>query len=271
MTPGGFLAEIVRAARREVGAPGYLDSVGPPAGRSRVSLRAAVERDRARGALVVEFKRVSPGRPDPRLPERPIPEFVGATEAAGVSGYSCLATRARFEGSPSDVRQLAMATARPVLFKDFVVEPVQIDAAERAGASAVLLIARLATEAHLEHPLPELAAYAHDRGLEVLLEFHRSTELSAASGVAADMYGVNVRDLDTLAIERATAFETLRTARERGLAPLLGLSGVEGPVEARAFWRAGVNGILVGSAVARSKTPDRFLKSLFRPEAGGRA
>ncbi len=265
----GFIEEVVRAVREEVARPTYLAQLPavPPA--ARPSLRAAVERDAARGAVLVEYKRVSPGRTDPRLPSRSVPEFVESMRGAGVTGYSCLATRSRFDGSPADVAALARSSGRPLLFKDFVVDPRQVEAARRAGASAVLLIARLAREGHLDRSLAELSRAAHDAGLEVLLEFHGKAELSEAAGVAAEMYGVNVRDLDTLRLERETAETTIAAARDRGFRPLLGLSGVEGPEDAGRFWRAGVDGILVGTAVARAPDPGAFLDTLRATRSGG--
>jgi indole-3-glycerol phosphate synthase len=86
--------------------------------------------------------------------------------------------------------------------------------------------------------------------------------------VAADVYGVNTRNLDTLSIDRATATETLGRARALGLRPLLGLSGVARPSDAAQFWKEGVDGLLVGSAVARAADPVDFLASLRRPADG---
>lgn len=264
-----FLEDVVREMRSAVADPGYLD--GLPADRPgrRPSLRSAVERTADRGALLVEFKRVSPGRADPVLPSRSIDEFVRATEGPAVAGYSCLATLPRFDGSPRDVADLARATDRPILFKDFVLEVRQLDAAVRAGASAVLLIARLETQGLLRVPLATLSREAHDRGLEVLLEWHARSELSGTDGVAADMFGVNVRDLDTLAIDRPTAEATLNEARDAGRRPLLGLSGIESARDAERFWRHGVDGVLVGTAVVRAPDPRAFLASLHRPSSGG--
>jgi indole-3-glycerol phosphate synthase len=222
-----------------------------------------VERDRERGSLLVEFKRNSPGSAEPRLPVRSAEEFVRVTSPAGIAGYSCIATAHRFEGSPDDVRELAEATDLPVLFKDFVIDPVQLEVAERVGASAVLLIARLESTGGLRASLAELARDAHARRLEVVLEFHERSELKQAAGVSADMYGVNVRNLDSLRMEPEVAAETIRAAGD--LRPLLGLSGVGSADDARALWALGVDGILVGSAVARAADPSTFLASLRRP------
>ncbi len=267
----GFLEEIVRGVREDVRSEVYDRGLPPRPPPRRPSLRAAIERDRARGAIVVEFKRVSPGQADPRLPARSAEEFVRAVDPASPSGYSCLATGPRFEGSPHDVADLARCTPRPVLFKEFVISDEQIEVAARAGASAILLIARLAAEGHLDRPLAELADEAHDRGLEVLLELHRSAELSWVEGVRADVFGVNVRDLDTLRFDRPTALRTLADTRAAGLKPLLGLSGVTTPSDADALWDAGADGLVVGTAVARSSEPATFLDSLRRSPGGNEA
>lgn len=266
----GFLSQMVEETRKVISQPAYLAglpvSSRPPA---RRGLRQAILEAGGPGALLVEFKRVSPGSTAPALPAFSADEFVRRAEPGGVSGYSCLASTPRFEGSLTDVREVANATSRPVLFKDFVLDPVQLDAAARVGASAVLLIARLETEGYLATPLTELARGAHARGLEVLLEYHERSELSRTADVAADMHGVNVRDLDTLRMDPEIAISTLGAARERR--PLLGLSGVASPGDARRFWDAGVDGILVGSAVARASDPGAFLRSLHRRPAGSGA
>ena len=266
-----FLEEIVREVRETLPrvAPSGQPTPRPP--RARASFRTVVQRDRKRGALVVEYKRVSPGQTESALPRRSIQEFVRVTQAGRPSAYSCLATRPRFEGSPEDVRELAKATRRPVLYKDFVIDPRQVELASRCGASAILLIARLEDEGYLSEPLDRLAERAHRLGLEVLLEFHSRTELSRAGDVRADVYGVNSRDLDSLSIARTTAEETIHDAARMGLRPLLGLSGVEDASDARRFWDSGVDGILVGTAVARSNEPALFLASLLRAHDGGRA
>jgi indole-3-glycerol phosphate synthase len=266
----GFLEEIVRETHRSVSSSDYGADVPPRPTRSVPSFRHAVEADRDRGSLVVEFKRVSPGQREPVLPTRSVEQFVELTSRAGASALSCLATSARFEGSPQDVAALARSSSRPVLFKDFVLDERQIEIAARTGASAVLLIARLATDGLLTVPLSSLAEAAHRRDLEVVLEFHAGSELSCAEGVAADVYGVNTRDLDTLTLDRSTARETIRKARRRGMRPLLGLSGVETATDAQLLWDEGVDGLLVGSAVARASDPEGFLATLRKPSSGRR-
>jgi indole-3-glycerol phosphate synthase len=263
----GFLRTMVAATQAEIQRPGYPAQLGPRPSRRPPSLKAAIRRGSPHGALLVEFKRRSPGAGRPDLPHRAMDSFVRESSDAGVDGYSCLASRPEFGGSPEDVAELVGLTTLPVLYKDFIVDPRQVDAAARAGASAVLLIARLEVEGLLAHPLRFLAEAAHQRGLEVLLEWHGRAELRQTEDVPADVYGVNVRDLDTLEIHRSVAEETIRAADR--FRPLVGMSGIEGPSDAARFWDAGVDGVLVGTALARARDPGAFLSSLRRTSSGG--
>lgn len=263
-----FLAEVVARVSVDCATDEYARGVPARRARSPPSLREAIERERGTGALVVEYKRASPATPGALPTPRSVDEFVAATDVPGVAAYSCLATTFGFDGAPSRVAELVSRTSRPVLFKEFVLNEAQLDVATRTGAAAVLLIARLATDGLLRTPLAELARGAHRRGLEVVLELHRSAELSGVDGVEADVFGVNTRDLATLTLERRTAYATIERAAREGLRPLLGLSGVDGPAEAAALYGLGCDGILVGSAVARSAEPARLLASLRRPGGG---
>jgi indole-3-glycerol phosphate synthase len=258
---------MVDATRAEVARPGYLEGLPALGERHPPSLRTAVIRGSGTGAILAEFKRRSPGATHPELPRRGLDAFVRETSEAKVDAYSCLASHPEFGGTPGDVAELATLTNRPILFKDFVIEPRQIEAATRAGASAVLLIARLEAEGLLQHSLRALAEAAHARGLEVLLEWHRRSELRQTEDVPADVYGVNVRDLDSLEMHPSVAEETIRAVSH--FRPLIGMSGIEGSADARRFWDAGVDGILVGTALSRASDPSAFLTGLRRTTRGG--
>ena len=261
----GFLDRILPSVRESVESDTYLDGL-PPAPRRRArSFRAAVSRRASALACVVEFKRASPGYAEPHLPTPSFERFAGQVEHAGAAAFSCLACAPEFGGSPQDVAELSSRTSLPVLFKDFVVDSRQLEAAHRSGASAVLLIARLETERRLRVPLAALNSEAHDLGLETLLELHLPEDLDVARRVPADGYGVNVRDLDSLRLERNRAAQLIRDART--LRPLLGLSGVEGPSEVAWFRSLGVDGFLVGTAVARARDPEAFISELVHAGA----
>jgi indole-3-glycerol phosphate synthase len=256
----GFLADLLPRVRIQFEDTSYLDGLPSKAGRRPRSLRQSVLGAPGGWAILVERKHESPGATDPGLPDSTIRQFVEGAVAGSAQGLSCLATGPSFRGSPREVAELVNATDLPVLFKDFVIDPIQIEAAARTGASAVLLIARLETGGFLEQPIRELALQARARGLEVLLEVHGEDEWPVAEGAAVDLYGVNLRDLDTLRFRPEVAEATFRAAENHR--PLLGLSGVTTPAEAQRYRDWGADGLLVGTGFARASDPAAFLHSL---------
>ncbi len=85
----------------------------------------------------------------------------------------------------------------PVLAKEFVVDPRQLDLLRAAGADLVLLLAVL----HPARRLAALVAAAQDLGLEPLVEAHNDRELDAALATTARLIGVNNRDLRSLDVD----------------------------------------------------------------------
>jgi indole-3-glycerol phosphate synthase len=259
----GFLHQVLPEIEAYVEGPSYLEGLPDHPDRTPLSLRKAIlERTRPM-AGIIEFKRISPGHSTSPLPLRSIPEFAGLTERAGATGLSCLACAPAFAGSPQDVLALTRASRLPVLFKDLVVGPRQVEAAHRAGAAAILLIARFELEGRLRKPLRDLAQLARSLQLEVLLELHDPEEVELVDGVPADVYGVNTRDLDTLKFEPDLAAETLRLMARHH--PLLGLSGIQGREDVERFRALGTDGFLVGTSVARATDPNAFLTDLLGP------
>jgi indole-3-glycerol phosphate synthase len=259
----GFLANLLPRLRAQIDAPEYLEGLPETPPRRAPSLKNAVTHARDGWAVLVERKHESPGSDDPALPPIPIDQFVEWAKAGAADGLSCLATAPAFRGSPREVADLVRASALPVLFKDFVIDPIQVEAAFRAGASAILLIARLQSGGFLEIPIRELASIARARGLEVLLEVHDPDEWSVADDAAVDLFGVNIRDLDTLQFGADVIEETFRVAG--GHRPLLGLSGISSPAEAERYRLWGADGLLVGTGFARASDPAAFLRGLRVP------
>lgn len=256
----GFLSRIVPEVLADVARDDYLEGLPTERASRPLSFAEAIRRRPAGPAVVAEYKRVAPGAAVPRLPPRSIPEFAAAAAEAAVPAVSVLATRPAFEGSPRLVAEVARAVAGPVLFKDIVVHPAQVRAARRAGAAAILLIARLESDGIAPSPLAGLAEAARAAGLEVVLEFHAPGELKVADSVPADVWGVNARDLETLELAPAIAERTVLALR--GRRPLLGMSGVRTPADAARWDRLGVDAVLVGTALARAMDPGAFLRSL---------
>lgn len=174
----------------------------------------------------------------------------------------------RFDGDLTHLETVAAAVpGTPVMRKDFLVEPVQILEARKAGASGVLLITTMLSDAKLR----EMLDCAWEHGLFVLLEsfdeddLHRSSELleNPVDHDKADagqlLVGVNTRNLRTLEVDP----ERLRNlAPELPTARYVAESGLLVPDDAARVAGWGYRLALVGTALMRSDDPAALVAAM---------
>ena len=139
--------------------------------------------------------------------------------------------------------------------KDFIVDPYQLEEAQRLGADAVLLIARV-----LKNRLLDFVRRAEKLGMQPLVEIFDESELPLALSTGAHLIGINNRDLTTMKTDLS------RTERIAPLIPrdriVISESGINRPEDVRRVARAGARAVLVGTALMRAgdvKTKTREL------------
>ncbi len=209
--------------------------------------------------VIAEIKRQSPsaGVIRPRA-LGDVADLARAYAEAGAAAVSVLADGPGFGGSVLDVRRAAGAVSIPILFKEFVLSPVQLDAARAAGASLVLLLVR----ALPPERLVELVRAADARGLVPLVEAAGAHELDAALRSGARVVGVNARDLGTFALDLAAAEAALSGVPPGTIAVLL--SGVTGAADVTRLAGGRADAILVGTGLMQSAHPGERLRALLR-------
>ena len=79
-------------------------------------------------SVIAEFKRRSPSA-GPLREEADVQEIVGAYERGGAAAMSVLTEEPNFDGSLEDLRAARAACALPLLRKDFIVDPYQLQEA----------------------------------------------------------------------------------------------------------------------------------------------
>jgi indole-3-glycerol phosphate synthase len=209
-------------------------------------------------AVIAEIKRRSPSKGLIRADFDPI-AIARAYQAAGAACLSVLTDERFFGGSLDDLAKVREVVRIPLLRKDFVIDPLQIDEARRAGADAVLLI----VAALDDDALRRLHQHALDRGLDVLVEVHDEPELDRALAIGANLIGVNNRDLRTFEVDLATTERIAARLADTDIL-LVAESGITKREDVERLERAGASAFLVGESLMREPDPGHALEELRR-------
>jgi indole-3-glycerol phosphate synthase len=256
---GTFLETVVehtekKLAKRKAKVPEReLAERLPPATRRRPFSEALIQEGIS---LIAEMKRSSPSR-GPIRPDASVRKIVRSYERAGASAVSVLTEPKWFGGSLDDLAEARAAVDLPLLRKDFIVDPYQVIEARVAGADAVLLIVAALEGSRLE----ELLSAAGDLGLDCLVEVHSEDEVEAAVDAGAEIIGINNRDLHSLEVDLRTSFKLLADVPAGTV--VVAESGITTREDVLELEHAGVDAILVGEALMRSRDPADAVRELL--------
>jgi indole-3-glycerol phosphate synthase len=220
----------------------------------------AIERLRRGGAatpkVIAEIKRRSPSAGEIRKREvGDIARIARGYAAAGASAVSVLCDGPGFGGSVLDLRRATQAIDVPVLFKEFVLDPVQIALARVSGAHMVLLLVR----ALPRDALNALVAEAHAAGLAPVVEAADEHELEIALATDATIVGVNARDLRTFRVDPVYARRVLDVIPSERVAVLM--SGITSAEQLVALGSSRADAVLVGEGLMRASDPGARLRA----------
>ena len=207
--------------------------------------------------IIAEIKRASPSAGSIRPYVRgDIAWLAQEYVRGGAAAVSVLCDRAGFSGSALDVRRAAQTIAAPLLFKEFVLDPVQVQLAQRVGAHMVLLLVRA-----LPHPrLQTMCDAVLAAGLAPVVEAASAAEVERALRTPARIIGVNARDLRTFRVDPRGAHEALRMIPRDRIA--VHMSGVRTAADYREIAQGRADAVLVGESLMRAEQPSVKLAEL---------
>jgi indole-3-glycerol phosphate synthase len=207
-------------------------------------------------SVIAEIKRRSPS--SGALRRRIDPARIGRQfESGGARAISVLTDRRFFGGSLADLAEARRAANLPVLRKDFIIDEYQIHESLACGCDAILLIARV-----LERPaLAGFIALAAELDLACLVEVRNRAEIEKSLVAGAGIIGINNRDLGTMRVDLDVSLKL------RGSIPAGRLAVCESGVSSRHHLRrladAGFDGVLIGTALMKSRDPGEKLKEIM--------
>ncbi len=201
-------------------------------------------------AVIAEVKKASPSRglicPDFD------PETIAVDyENGGAGAISVLTDENFFQGHISFLARVRAVTSLPLLRKDFIIHPCQIEQAVAWGADAVLLIVAILDPVQLR----DYRQMAAEMGLAALVEVHDRGEMEVAIAAGAGIIGVNNRNLKDFSLNLDTTVELAAMIGPDCV--LVSESGIFTRDDVARVRAVGARAVLVGESLMRS--PDRVL------------
>lgn len=206
--------------------------------------------------IIAEFKRKSPSKgwikQEGKAEEIPL-----SYQQNGATGISILTDEKYFGGKDGFITAARESgVVIPILYKNFVVNEMQLYAAALCGASVVLLIAACLTKQECRC----LIQKAHELGLEVLLEMHSEQELEYAE-LEPDLCGINNRNLGSFITDVETSFRLAEKLPKDAVK--VSESGISDPKTVIALREAGFRGFLIGENFMKTPNPGTALKEFI--------
>ena len=196
-------------------------------------------------SIIGEIKKASPSKGIIKEDFNPV-EIALAYEN-NVDAISVLTEEYFFKGNLSYLHDVSKSVNLPLLCKDFIIEPIQIEMAYTLGASAVLLIAAILDKNQLQ----EYLMYAKNLGMEALVEVHTIEELNKVLETDARIIGINNRNLRSFATNLNTSIfisqmipSTCLVVSESGIYTGNDINFISS--------RAKIDGVLVGESFMKS-------------------
>lgn len=206
-------------------------------------------------ALIAEIKKASPSA-GLIAPNFDAIRIARDYEAAGASALSVLTDEKYFQGRIEYLQLIRDAVHLPILRKDFIIDELQVYESAGRGADAILLIVAILDDRQLR----DYRALAEHLRMAALVEVHDERELERAMNTGAAIVGINNRDLKNFSVNVKT---TERLAGMCGDRIKIAESGIHERADVERVAAAGVDAILVGESLMRSKDIAGKVKELL--------
>ena len=216
---------------------------------------AAALRSAGAPAVIAEYKRASPSRGAINLDLSPA-DVARIYADNGAACFSVLTEAAHFQGDLRFLADMAFA-GRPLLRKDFLLDPLQVVETAATPASALLVIMRMfAGAAQVREMLDACRQYE----LEAVCEAFDEADLDLAREAGASIIQINNRDLDLLTTDLGVS---RRLAPRKAAGELwISASGLKTPEQVAEMADLGFDAVLIGTSLMCQADPGAALKKL---------
>ncbi len=206
--------------------------------------------------IIAELKFASPSAGMIRK-QGNLDSLITQIQAGGACGISVLTEPHYFQGSFDNLRNAANRTTLPLLMKDFLVNPYQVQAGRLCGASNILVIRAVCD-------LPTFLPIIKANKLEPLIEVHSEQEIPGLEQIHPKLVGVNNRNLRDLKIDFEISRRVIPKIRDAlgDDVIIVSESGVKSRQDIELLHSYGADGFLVGSSLMETENLRSKLEEL---------
>jgi indole-3-glycerol phosphate synthase len=206
-------------------------------------------------AIISEVKKASPSKGVIRADFNPV-TIAQEYQEGGASAISVLTDEKFFQGHYTYLQDVRAKTTLPVLRKDFIIDPLQVEHTAAMDADAMLLIAAILEDSQMK----DLYEMTLDKAIAPLIEIHTPWELDRVMKIEPSLIGINNRNLDTFVTTLDTTFSIIKYIPRE--ITVVSESGIENGDQARKLRDAGVKALLVGESLMRLDDPKVLINGL---------
>ena len=206
-------------------------------------------------AIIAEVKKASPSKGI--ISANFDPQAIALNyQENGAQAVSVLTDVDFFQGSLKYLLQVRSTINLPVLRKDFIIDPLQIEEASIHGADAILLIAAILSQSQIS----EYQQMAKELGMDSLVEIHDEDDLEKALGAQAALIGINNRNLNDFSVDINTTFRLKKMIPET--IPVVSESGLGSAADLALLKEHDICAALIGESLMRAGHDSPLLQSL---------
>ena len=251
-----ILDTIIATKRTEVAARKAAPRARPEPTAPR-GFKAALDARAAAGGygLIAEIKKASPSKGLIRADFDP-PAHARAYAAGGAACLSVLTDQEYFQGHEDYLVAARAACNLPVIRKDFLIDPWQVEESRAMGADAILII----VSALDDNQMAEIEAAAIAQGMDALVEVHVAEELERALKLKSRLIGVNNRNLKTFEVDVQKTYDLVRHAPKD--CTFVAESGLNNRADLDAMAEYDIRCFLIGESLMRQADVEAATRAL---------
>jgi len=206
-------------------------------------------------AIIAEAKKASPSK-GLICPDFDPVAIAKSYEQNGAQAISVLTDVDFFQGSLLYLLQARESVTLPILRKEFIIDPLQIEEAHVCGADAILLMASILDG----YQLQDFQEQAREYSIDCLVEVHDEEELETVLDTDANLIGINNRNLKDFSMDTETTFRLKKLIPDE--IAVVGESGLKTAEDIMRLQEAGVSAALIGETLMRGENGGNSLQGM---------